>query len=225
MGGGSPSVQISPGERALADISEKQWNDYKTNFAPLDKQIIARAQDKNRGRALISNMATGAAGQAANAAEQTIKRRMMGRGVNVNSGSFMQGLGNAQRARGAGVGLSGAKADTASDQRYARTMMNAIAHGRGVKGVGVQGMNSAASLSSRNAISQANYQSQANAARMSAIGSIVGMAGAGVAGITAPGANGAASGWGAYSQARDAGAGFSESFGIMRGQMAANRSN
>jgi hypothetical protein len=225
MGGGGGGVAVSPGERMQADLAQQQWNDYKKNYQPLDKQIVARAKNKDRGRTLGINMAAGGAGQAYGIAERRALSSMNRRGSNPNSGNYMMGLNGEKRAAGAGIAKAGVGSNIAADKRYAGQMFNAIAHGRGVKGIGVDGIGATARLSNQRSLAESQYRSAERAATMSAVGTIAGVGAYGVARVTAPGANGAASGWDAYSQARDAGAGFGESFGIMRGQMAANRSN
>ncbi len=223
MGGGGGNVQISQGERQLADLSLEQWNDYKVNYQPLDQQMIARSGDKNRNRTNGINMATGGAGQAFDAAEKGVMKSLSVGGVNPNSGRGVSVIADMKRGRGVSVGKAGVSSEIETDKRYAGTMFNTAAHGRGVKGVALNGINATAVRSHNNAVSDAKFKSDENVAMINGISKAAGAAaGIGMA-VTGGGPNGAASGWEAFNGSRDAGGSVMDSFGVMRGQMQANR--
>jgi len=210
MGGGS-SVQVSPGERQLADLAQQQWNDYKAMYQPLDKQLLARAKDKNRNRTKGINIATGGAGQAFDAADANAMKGLSAAGVNPNSGKGVSVISSMKRGRGTSVGKSGVSANIAADQRYAGRMFNAAAHGRGSQGIALNGIYKTAALSNQNAIADANYRTQQNTAMVNGISTV---AGAGIGMGARRGANGEQSGFSAYGNARNAGATISEALGI-----------
>ncbi|MDX8382859.1 MAG: hypothetical protein R8M45_02180, partial [Ghiorsea sp.] len=91
------------------------------------------------------------------------------------SGNFMAGLNGITRDKATGVSKAAVGADVAADRRYAGTMVNAIAHGRGVQGMGIDGINSYARNSNANAASEAAYRSAQRGATMSAAGSAIGL--------------------------------------------------
>ena len=164
MGGGSGGVSISPGERTNADIAQQQWNDYKTMYMPQDTQMIARAQDKNRGRTLGVNMAAGGAGLAYDAATQGVIKNLESSGVNPNSGKFAMATADMSRSRGSGVGKAAVGGDISADKRYAGGMFNVISHGRGQQGIGLGGIRDSAMVQSSAAINDAMWKSRENAA-------------------------------------------------------------
>ncbi len=224
MSGGGGGVQVSTGERQLADLSQEQWNDYKANYRPLDSQMITRAQDKNRARTIGSNMATGASGQAFDQADAGVMRKLSASRVNPNSGRGISAISNMKRARGNSVGRAGVGSEIEADKRYAGGMFNVAAHGRGVKGIALNGINTTARISSQNAIYDAKFKADESAAMIGGISKAAGAAATFGMGITAPGANGAASGWETFSNARDAGATFGEAAGMGFDQTRLNRS-
>jgi len=77
--------------------------------------------------------------------------------------------------------------------------------------------------SHNNAVSDANFKSAKNVAMINGISKAAGAAASLGIGITAAGPNGAASGWEAFNDSRDAGGSVMDSFGSMRGQMQSNR--
>jgi len=213
MSGGG-GVQISQGERGLADLSQEQWLDYKKSYQPLDAQMLTRAQDKNRARTIGSNMATGGAGQAFDQADASVMRNLSASGANPNSGRGISAISNMKRARGVSVGRAGVGSEIEADKRYAGGMFNAAAHGRGVKGIALNGINTTARISSQNAIYDAKFKADESAAMINGISKAAGAAATAGMAATAPGANGEASGWETFKNARASGATFGEASGM-----------
>ena len=50
MGSGkAPKVEETAQERALADVSRQQWDDYKTRFKPVESQFVDEIRNRGRG--------------------------------------------------------------------------------------------------------------------------------------------------------------------------------
>ena len=155
-------VQVSPGERMLADLAEEQWNEYKRRFVPLEEANAARAMAKLPGeheRAIGKSVA-----------DTYSQNGSQIRGLNPNTGRIAN-LGVADMAgRSAAFGE---RAQTGED--YARKL-NAIQTGKGLSASSIAGLSSSAQIQARNEALREETKAAISQNNASMYGSLAGMA-------------------------------------------------
>ena len=143
MGGGG-SVQVSPGERELADLAQQKWQDYQRTGVPMERKYAARTLAANRLDQRRLGVAGVTAGQAIDKGQANANQIMIARGINPSSGAFKANNTGANRA--AGVGSALAAQDSSNTAGYLAGLDRAVKVGHGLSVSGQQGISHAAGL-------------------------------------------------------------------------------
>lgn len=195
---GSGGVQQSPGERAQADLAEKQWQDYQDRFVPLENDY-QKQLDRIRGdRPLATGRANTDVNQAYDAAQKNMRTSQFSNRVNPNSGRATMGLADLTTDRATGASGAMTNADQATEDRYYAGQNQLVALGQGQATNANVGFRDYAALSSSNEINKAQAHQLTDAARWNAAGTVAGVglryglnqlndpSGAGLAGSSKP---------------------------------------
>ncbi|RMH34827.1 MAG: hypothetical protein D6694_14995 [Gammaproteobacteria bacterium] len=169
MGGGS-YVQVSPGERAMADLAMQQWMDYKKRFQPLEKKFVKELTSEKYRRGIKLGQANAGASQAVDKTLASQRTNAFAAGINPNSGKFAAMTKSG--ARGAAIGKTVAGMSNQIKADRVSNLGNAIQVGRGIKSIGTAGYKDSARLG----LSQAAATAELNNFQDNALGNVAGTA-------------------------------------------------
>ncbi len=126
-GGGSNEVPETSHEKELARIATEQWARYESEFKPLENEWISKiTADPTSTKESVQAKVAGDIGNRYNEAQAERDEQALAHGVNVNSGTFKQGL-----SRGEDVGKGLSRANLGVTAHKTGELMNAINIGRG----------------------------------------------------------------------------------------------
>jgi len=143
MGGGG-GVQISQGERDLADLAEQRWLDYQHDGVPMERKYAARTLAANKIDSRRLGIAGATAGQIIDKGQNQANQGMILRGINPSSGAFISNNSGSERA--AGVGSALAAQNSSNTAGYLAGLDRAVKVGHGLSVSGQQGISHAAGL-------------------------------------------------------------------------------
>ena len=181
MGGGGNYVQVSPGERAMADLAMQQWMDYKKRFQPLERKFVKELTNEKYRRGIKLGQANAGASQAVDKALSAQRTRALAAGINPNSGKFASLTQSG--ARGAAVGKTMAGMSNQIKADRVSNLGSAIQVGRGIKSIGTAGYKDSARLG----LSQAMATAELNNFQDNALGNVAGTAAGMYLAMGAPG--------------------------------------
>jgi len=182
MGGGSsaPEVKETAAERALAEVSAQKWQDYQTQFVPIENKYMSEVTDlntqSNRDRVAANasaNVATQSAGQLG-----LMQNQMFSQNLDPTSGSFKtksNALNNAIQKSQANAGLN---ARFGAENAYMQGVGNIVAMGNGQETAAMNSMGNLAQQASNQAIGDARNDFTKAQGDKQLVGSLVGAAGA-----------------------------------------------
>lgn len=144
-----------------AQIAADQYNDWKSDFLPLQHDLVADA--KKAGSAYeydrAAELANGDVTQAYGRAKADLSSRLASFGVDPSSGKYAATLGKLGLAEAAaGAGAMNKARDAVTDKAWAKKI-DVYSAGKGIPGQAMAGLSSAAQT---NAMVAGNYQNQAS---------------------------------------------------------------
>lgn len=175
MSGGGDYVEESPGERALADLSEDQWEDYQDRFIPIEHAFMDRVDDIRDERPLAVGRGAATATQAYDDAYDTVNNQNMQRGAAPSSGAFMAGLDSVGMKEADTKGRMMVGADRETEERYYAGKQQVVNLGRGQSTQASLGMRRSAGLDAATARSDARAASTVTNAKWGATGTLAGV--------------------------------------------------
>ena len=170
-------MSVNPGERALADLSMDQWNNYKTRFKPLEKRYATDQMSASReakDKVVLGSMAN--VQKSAGEGFSTLMANGAGAGINPNSGKML-GLTSkfgAGMASAAGSGAAGAN-DAVSGQKWAGTA-KAMRMGRGQASSSIAGLTASEQLRAQSEALRERTNASIQSSNYSMYGNLAGMA-------------------------------------------------
>jgi len=138
-------------ERKLADLAEKQWQDYKSRFQPLEHLYATRLtadRPAEKSRAI-----SGAVANAQNKAAELsggITKGLGVAGLSPSSGRSIGAKGAMYRSLGTAAGAGAGGADVAIGNKKAAGVAQAVKMGRGMQQNSIAGLTSSAIAQSQN---------------------------------------------------------------------------
>jgi len=172
MGGkGSNEVKETAHEKELARIATEQWERYETTFKPLEDEWIAGiTADTTNDKANIGGMVAGKIGQQYDEAQAAKDKGDLASGMNVNSGTFKQGL-----SRGEDTGKALTRTNIGVDTRQVGEISNAINVGRGQASQAQASLTDVANQATTEAMKDSRNKYLSRQETGTAIGTVAGM--------------------------------------------------
>jgi len=156
-GGKAPEVEETEAERALAEVSAKQWQDYKTDFVPLENQYMKRVDDIN-GSANMQNMeASGIAGvnEQVSGSNGKMERSMFAGGIDPTAGKFKTKSAALNSAIRKTAENAGSNARFSAENAHIQGVSNIVSMGNGQEAVALNSMSGLARNATNEAIGDA----------------------------------------------------------------------
>lgn len=177
MSKGGSTVEETPQQVALAQYASDQMFDYEKRWLPVQKNLIAQAQDMGKADSAVRNRAEGrvAADSTAQfgAAEGALEKTLANNGVLGSSRSKLAitGLGDdAAKSKGLGITM----ADQQVDDAYTQALGALAATGRGERAAVGNALNDQASSSARQATADAEAALADRAGKAQMVGQLAG---------------------------------------------------
>ncbi len=155
MKSGGNKVQESEAERALAEVAQQRFADYKQRWQPLQKRaaefVSSLGKDDSIERTKAAGQANLATRKAFSDAEDQLEAGAQARGIRSDSARAKLGkvaLGNAE-ATSQGIGQ--VAADQSVDDAYAQGLAKIMAMGRGASSDAISGLTQAAQAGAKQA--------------------------------------------------------------------------
>jgi hypothetical protein len=177
MSKGGDAVEETPQQVALAQYASDQMFDYEKRWLPVQKNLMAQAQDMGKADSAVRNRAEGrvAADSTAQfgAAEGALEKTLANNGVMGSSRSKLAitGLGDdAAKSKGLGITM----ADQQVDDAYTQALGALAATGRGERAAVGNALNEQASSSARQATADAETALADRAGKAQTVGQLAG---------------------------------------------------
>lgn len=177
MSKGGGQVEETSQQRALADYASKQLTDYKNRWLPVQKNLIAQAQEMGKADSAVRNRAEGRVaadtGTQFSAAESGLEKSLSNNGVMGSSKSKLAitGLGDDQ-AKSKGLGIT--MADQQVDDAYTQALGALAATGRGERAAVGDSLTQQATSSARQATADAEASLAERAGNARVVGQLAG---------------------------------------------------
>lgn len=174
--------EAAKGQNALAEqqaaIAREQWENYKTNYLPLEKDMIADAQsyDTAERRDQMANSAMADQQREFDAAQSQMTGRLASMGLNPADGRFQAGLQSMSVTAAANKAGAGTLARRAVEQEGYARRANAVAMGKGLAGSAQSGL----SMAQQGLANSAQMQSQRAANTAGGVSYLVNQVGQGL---------------------------------------------
>lgn len=166
MGSGkAPKVEETEQQKALAEVSRKRWDDYKTRFKPVESQFINEARNIG-GAADRHRMAATVSADVAQAAD----RRLASAASNPNAVSDIAVARADAMSKGATAGVTGLR------EQRSGAMMKGAKFGQGLADSAVIGLSDTANRATESAIRGLERRITKRNATRAAAGAGLGMA-------------------------------------------------
>lgn len=177
MAGGSSEVEETPQQRALAEYASNQMFDYEKRWLPVQKNLIAQAQEMGKADSSVRARSEGrvAADSAATfgAAEGALEKTLANNGVMGSSRSKLAigGLADdAAKSKGLGITM----ADQQVDDAYTQALSALAATGRGERAAVGDSLAQQATTSARQATADAEASLAERAGTARTVGTLAG---------------------------------------------------
>jgi hypothetical protein len=161
MAGGNSEVEETPQQRALAEYASNQMFDYEKRWLPVQKNLIAQAEEMGKADSSVRNRAEGRAAADTSArfgaAEGALEKQLSNNGTFGSSRSKLAitGLGDdAAKSKGLGITM----ADQQVDDAYTQALGSLAATGRGERAAVGDSLAQQATTSARQATADAEAQ-------------------------------------------------------------------
>ncbi|HHS83556.1 MAG TPA: hypothetical protein ENK38_01325 [Gammaproteobacteria bacterium] len=168
-------VRKSPGERAAADLAEKQYTDYRERFIPLETAFEGQLDRIRDDRTRATGSAATDAVQAYDPVIQQTNQLQMANGVDPNSGRAVMTSADMATGRAGGMAGSAVNADQSTEDRYYAGQNELIRIGQGQANSATQGFMSTARMDANTARSDAIANSIRENAKWNMAGTAVGL--------------------------------------------------
>jgi hypothetical protein len=177
-GGGSGKIEETENERAQAEVAVKRWNDYQRHFKPYENKFMAEVDDINSSANSFRASELAISPLAKTFADEAVRMNQgfNSRGVNPNSGKSLSANSAIHRFQAGAEVDASSRATSSLQDNYATGLGNIVAMGNGQVGEAMQGMADIASMSQRNARSEAQDRLQSLDSTRSAVGLATGAA-------------------------------------------------
>ena len=177
-GGGSPDIENTESQKALAEVAAGKWTEYQEKFVPMQNEFIQDVQDMNSVKA--TDEAKNIAG-VTNASNTTgvvggTAKAMAASGVNPNSTQFKQGVNNATQSAGVTAAGNTSKVQVSQQDRYLQGLNAVNAMGSGQEADAISGMGDLAEMSHQDSINNYENKLQSSQSTNQVIGAGVGAA-------------------------------------------------
>jgi hypothetical protein len=153
-GGGSTDVPETAAERALAEVSAKEWQDYQENFVPLENQYMERVNEygdiqkqQQIGNQAASQVMTGLSG-----ANNQMQQQQFSQGLDPTSGGFKTKSLALNKAIQKTKANAQAQGQFAGENAYIQGLGNIVAMGNNQQTTAMGSMGDLARQSTTNAI-------------------------------------------------------------------------
>lgn len=168
-GGGDNKIEETEQQKALAEVSMKEWNNYLEKYRPFENAYMADVERMNTAQQydqVAGLAAVPVESEFSNAVVDT-SRAMIGGGINPNSGLFKGELDKLDRRKAEVKADSMNQAQLGQQNRYVGGIQNIVRMGQGQATEAIQGFGDVASMSgqkayndARNALSNRNDNAQ-----------------------------------------------------------------
>jgi len=177
MSKGGGEVEETPQQRALAEFASNQMFDYEKRWLPVQKNLIAQAEEMGKADSSVRNRAEGRAAADTSArfgaAEGALERQLSNNGTFGSSRSKLAitGLGDdAAKSKGLGITM----ADQQVDDAYTQALGSLAATGRGERAAVGDSLAQQASTSARQATADAEAALTERAGQAQVVGQLAG---------------------------------------------------
>ena len=156
-GGGDNKIEETEEQKALAEVSQKQWQDYLENYRPLENAYMDDVDRMNTSQQYnqVAGLAAVPVESEFSTAVADTSRAMVGAGINPNSGAFKSQMSKLDRSKSSAKADSISQAQLGQQNRYVGGIQNIVRMGQGQSTQSVQGLSDVASMSGQKAYNDA----------------------------------------------------------------------
>lgn len=162
MGGGDSKIEETEQQKALAEVSMKEWQNYLKNYRPFENAYmddVERMNTTQQYNQVAGLAAVPVESEFTNAVAST-SQAMVGGGINPNSGMFKAELDKLDRRKSEVKADSMSQAQLGQQNRYVGGINNIVRMGQGQATEAIQGFGDMSSMSGQKAYNDARNAMQ-----------------------------------------------------------------
>ena len=162
MGGGDNEIEETEQQKALAEVSMKEWQNYLDKYRPFENAYmddVERMNTTQQYNQVAGLSAVPVESEFSNAVAETSSAMTRG-GINPNSGVFKSQMGKLDRAKSSVKADSMSQAQLGQQNRYVGGINNIVRMGQGQATEAIQGFGDMASMSGQKAYNDARNTMQ-----------------------------------------------------------------
>lgn len=161
-GGGDNKIEETEQQRALAEVSMKEWQNYLDKYRPFENAYMADVDRMNTSQQYdqVSGLAAVPVESEFTNAVVDTSQAMVGGGINPNSGLFKAELDKLDRRKAEVKADSMSQAQLGQQNRYEGGLSNIVRMGQGQATEAIQGFGDMASMSGQKAYNDARNAMQ-----------------------------------------------------------------
>jgi hypothetical protein len=178
MSSGDNSVDETEQQKALAEVSMSQWNDYLENYVPFENAYMDSVDEMNTESSYnqVSGLAALPIEATFSNAVEGAADSMTSAGINPNSGTFKANMDKLDTAKRSAKVDSMTQAQIGQQNRYLTGLQNIVAMGTGQETTATAGLADVASMSANSAYNQASSAITSSRANQQLAGALTGAA-------------------------------------------------
>jgi len=161
-GGGDNKIEETEQQKALAEVSMKEWQNYLDKYRPFENAYmddVERMNTTQQYNQVAGLSAVPVESEFSNAVAETSSAMTRG-GINPNSGMFKSQMGKLDRAKSSVKADSMSQAQLGQQNRYVGGINNIVRMGQGQATEAIQGFGDMASMSGQKAYNDARNAMQ-----------------------------------------------------------------
>jgi hypothetical protein len=162
MGGSDNEIEETEQQKALAEVSMKEWQNYLDKYRPFENAYmddVERMNTTQQYNQVAGLSAVPVESEFSNAVAETSSAMTRG-GINPNSGMFKSQMGKLDRAKSSVKADSMSQAQLGQQNRYVGGINNIVRMGQGQATEAIQGFGDMASMSGQKAYNDARNAMQ-----------------------------------------------------------------
>lgn len=170
-GGGPDYVERNPYEDELMRVAEKRWNEYQSDYIPLENDMIQQIQSM-RGAGYQQSQKD----QGVNAARINSPGAItVGAGMQPGGGNFAQDAINLESQYSTASGMGAMAGEQSAEDQYMSGMLGMSQLGRNQQGTALEGTSQLAGMEAGNRMAEMSAKQYASNQKWGALGTVGGI--------------------------------------------------